>query len=269
MNNQLNLRILARPLMAQQKQQLIIFPNQKNQQQKQQRRDCTRNFFSNIAKMTAIKSITSTGCYYTTSSTSRGLLFSCKKHNTNYQHTNFSEIQRSFKNTLSDATNTEDDGKKYNNNNNDNFDDDDELNVTLSETNREAEYDRIKKAKTMFDSEEVDDENDDNSDNNEDGIIDRIEYTEEIRINLPDLGETKGRIQKWFKKEGDIVRPTDQLCDIQTEVCLLFVVCIFILILVYIYSTDHVKSREISFSTLLIPYQLLSAFSTYNLNSIL
>ena len=49
MNNQLNLRILARPLMAQQKQQLIIFPNQKNQQQKQQRRDCTRNFFSNIA----------------------------------------------------------------------------------------------------------------------------------------------------------------------------------------------------------------------------
>jgi len=170
---------------------------------------------------------------------------------------------------LSDATNTEDDGKKYNNNNNDNFDDDDELNVTLSETNREAEYDRIKKAKTMFDSEEVDDENDDNSDNNEDGIIDRIEYTEEIRINLPDLGETKGRIQKWFKKEGDIVRPTDQLCDIQTEVCLLFVVCIFILILVYIYSTDHVKSREISFSTLLIPHQLLSAFSTYNLNSIL
>jgi len=35
---------------------------------------------------------------------------------------------------------------------------------------------------------------------------------------VKDLGETSGKVLKWHKKEGDIVRHGDTLCDIETEV---------------------------------------------------
>ena len=33
---------------------------------------------------------------------------------------------------------------------------------------------------------------------------------------MPDMGEGKGKILKWYKKEGDIIRRSDILCDIET-----------------------------------------------------
>lgn len=33
---------------------------------------------------------------------------------------------------------------------------------------------------------------------------------------MPDMGLGEGRILKWYKKEGDVVRWEDLLCDIET-----------------------------------------------------
>lgn len=45
------------------------------------------------------------------------------------------------------------------------------------------------------------------------------EYTEKITIELPDVGDihAKGKILKWYKQQGDIVRPNDTICDIETD----------------------------------------------------
>jgi hypothetical protein len=43
------------------------------------------------------------------------------------------------------------------------------------------------------------------------------EYTREISVELPDFEESKGRIVKWYHEEGDIIRPNDTICDIETD----------------------------------------------------
>jgi pyruvate/2-oxoglutarate dehydrogenase complex dihydrolipoamide acyltransferase (E2) component len=47
--------------------------------------------------------------------------------------------------------------------------------------------------------------------------LDVSEFTEEIKVNMPDMGEGEGKVLKWYKKEGDIVLREDVLCDIQTD----------------------------------------------------
>jgi biotin carboxyl carrier protein len=45
------------------------------------------------------------------------------------------------------------------------------------------------------------------------------EYTQKVVIEMPDVGDihAKGKILKWYKQEGDIVRPDDTICDIETD----------------------------------------------------
>lgn len=43
------------------------------------------------------------------------------------------------------------------------------------------------------------------------------DYNIEITIEMPDLGETKGKILRWYKKEGDIIHHDETICDIETE----------------------------------------------------
>ena len=52
----------------------------------------------------------------------------------------------------------------------------------------------------------------------EDYDLDRSNFTREIAIELPDLGGHKGKVIKWYKKEGDFIHHDDTLCDIETEV---------------------------------------------------
>ena len=47
--------------------------------------------------------------------------------------------------------------------------------------------------------------------------LDASEFTEEVKVNMPDMGEGEGKVLKWYKKEGDIVLREDVLCDIQTD----------------------------------------------------
>lgn len=46
--------------------------------------------------------------------------------------------------------------------------------------------------------------------------LDRGQYTEEIKIRMPDMSEGENKILKWYKKEGDIIKRKDVLCDIET-----------------------------------------------------
>lgn len=46
--------------------------------------------------------------------------------------------------------------------------------------------------------------------------LDRSQYTEEIKVRMPDMGEGVGKILQWYKTEGDIVQREDVLCDIET-----------------------------------------------------
>lgn len=54
------------------------------------------------------------------------------------------------------------------------------------------------------------------TDTNVDEDIDRSKYTKEVEVRMPDMGDGDGRILEWFKKEGDIVKREDVLCDIET-----------------------------------------------------
>ena len=47
---------------------------------------------------------------------------------------------------------------------------------------------------------------------------DMMLFTEEVEIKAPDLGEDKLQVEKWYKKEGDLIKTNDTLCDISTEV---------------------------------------------------
>jgi pyruvate/2-oxoglutarate dehydrogenase complex dihydrolipoamide acyltransferase (E2) component len=46
--------------------------------------------------------------------------------------------------------------------------------------------------------------------------LDRSKFTVEVPIKIPDMGEGLGRLLKWYKNEGDIVRRDDVICDIET-----------------------------------------------------
>eukprot|EP00557_Chaetoceros_sp_GSL56_P003427 CAMPEP_0176503414 /NCGR_PEP_ID=MMETSP0200_2-20121128/15349_1 /TAXON_ID=947934 /ORGANISM="Chaetoceros sp., Strain GSL56" /LENGTH=159 /DNA_ID=CAMNT_0017902701 /DNA_START=331 /DNA_END=810 /DNA_ORIENTATION=+ len=50
-------------------------------------------------------------------------------------------------------------------------------------------------------------------------IDNQDEYTQKVVIEMPDIGDmhAKGKISKWYKQEGDIVRPNDTICDIETD----------------------------------------------------
>lgn len=43
------------------------------------------------------------------------------------------------------------------------------------------------------------------------------DYNVEVKVEMPDLGETKGKILRWYKKEGDVIRRDETICDIQTD----------------------------------------------------
>ena len=43
------------------------------------------------------------------------------------------------------------------------------------------------------------------------------EYTDEIEVKLPGFEDKKGKIVRWYHKEGDVVQPNDTICDIETE----------------------------------------------------
>jgi len=48
--------------------------------------------------------------------------------------------------------------------------------------------------------------------------IDRSEFTEEVPIELPDLGDgNPGKVAKWYHGEGAVIQQGDILCDIETE----------------------------------------------------
>eukprot|EP00557_Chaetoceros_sp_GSL56_P006837 CAMPEP_0176497288 /NCGR_PEP_ID=MMETSP0200_2-20121128/11642_1 /TAXON_ID=947934 /ORGANISM="Chaetoceros sp., Strain GSL56" /LENGTH=157 /DNA_ID=CAMNT_0017895287 /DNA_START=331 /DNA_END=804 /DNA_ORIENTATION=+ len=82
----------------------------------------------------------------------------------------------------------------------------------------------------------IENENDPNHDNNSNSkkedaeeeeeeevekqtIDNQDEYTQKVVIEMPDIGDmhAKGKISKWYKQEGDIVRPNDTICDIETD----------------------------------------------------
>jgi Biotin-requiring enzyme len=47
--------------------------------------------------------------------------------------------------------------------------------------------------------------------------IDRSKFSEEVQIRMPEISGGSGKVLQWFKKEGDIVRWEDVLCDIETD----------------------------------------------------
>lgn len=50
-----------------------------------------------------------------------------------------------------------------------------------------------------------------------DEVINIDDYNIEVKVEMPDLGETKGKILRWYKKEGDIIHHDETICDIETE----------------------------------------------------
>lgn len=48
--------------------------------------------------------------------------------------------------------------------------------------------------------------------------LDRSLYTDEVLVRIPDITDDgQAKVLKWFKKEGDIVKYGDLLCDIETK----------------------------------------------------
>eukprot|EP00559_Dactyliosolen_fragilissimus_P003577 CAMPEP_0184864224 /NCGR_PEP_ID=MMETSP0580-20130426/14152_1 /TAXON_ID=1118495 /ORGANISM="Dactyliosolen fragilissimus" /LENGTH=133 /DNA_ID=CAMNT_0027362917 /DNA_START=161 /DNA_END=562 /DNA_ORIENTATION=- len=47
--------------------------------------------------------------------------------------------------------------------------------------------------------------------------VDVSKYTSDYFLKLPDLGEEGGKISKWYKQEGELIKQDDVLCDIETE----------------------------------------------------
>ena len=59
---------------------------------------------------------------------------------------------------------------------------------------------------------------DDTPNNDEKDGIDLSKFTKEVDIKLPELvDDHKAKIVKWHKQEGDIIKPNDTICDIETE----------------------------------------------------
>lgn len=47
--------------------------------------------------------------------------------------------------------------------------------------------------------------------------IDKSIYTDEVKLKMPDM-DGDGKVLKWYKAEGDIIKRKDTLCDIELEV---------------------------------------------------
>ncbi|KAL3822231.1 hypothetical protein ACHAXA_000671 [Cyclostephanos tholiformis] len=48
--------------------------------------------------------------------------------------------------------------------------------------------------------------------------IDRAKFTHEVKIEVPDVGDDiECVIQKWHKKEGDLIKRDEVICDIRTK----------------------------------------------------
>jgi len=47
--------------------------------------------------------------------------------------------------------------------------------------------------------------------------IDRSKFTNEVKFRMPDMAGD-GKVSKWYKSEGDIIRRKDTICDIELEV---------------------------------------------------
>ena len=51
-----------------------------------------------------------------------------------------------------------------------------------------------------------------------DDITNISNYTKEVTVTLPELVDnSKAKIVKWYKNEGDIIHPDETICDIETE----------------------------------------------------
>lgn len=46
--------------------------------------------------------------------------------------------------------------------------------------------------------------------------FDCSKYTNEVVVRMPEIGEGEGKVLKWYKSEGEIVKYRDILCDIET-----------------------------------------------------
>jgi hypothetical protein len=46
--------------------------------------------------------------------------------------------------------------------------------------------------------------------------MDLSKYNVRIEVKMPDMGEGGGKIIKWYKEPGDIVKREDVICDIET-----------------------------------------------------
>lgn len=55
--------------------------------------------------------------------------------------------------------------------------------------------------------------------------VDRSKFTHEVKVSMPDLGDSDimddddafGVVDKWYKKEGDVIKQDDVICDIRTK----------------------------------------------------
>jgi hypothetical protein len=49
------------------------------------------------------------------------------------------------------------------------------------------------------------------------GGVDMSQYTDEVKLKMPDM-DSDGKVLKWYKKEGDLIKRDETLCDIELEV---------------------------------------------------
>ncbi|KAL7469511.1 hypothetical protein ACHAXS_009766 [Conticribra weissflogii] len=47
--------------------------------------------------------------------------------------------------------------------------------------------------------------------------LDLEKFTHEVKVRMPDVGDSEGVIEKWYKKEGDLIQREDVICDIRTD----------------------------------------------------
>ncbi|KAL7511969.1 hypothetical protein ACHAXN_008926 [Cyclotella atomus] len=50
--------------------------------------------------------------------------------------------------------------------------------------------------------------------------VEASKFTHEVKVIMPDVAEgadMKGKIEKWYKQKGDLIKRDDVLCDIETE----------------------------------------------------
>lgn len=62
--------------------------------------------------------------------------------------------------------------------------------------------------------------------NDDDSDIDRSKFTHEVKVSMPDMGDSDlggddedavGVVDRWYKKEGDLIKREEVICDIRTK----------------------------------------------------